>query len=88
MITVKVLGSGCANCQQVEKHTLRAMQDFQGKHPKVPIELEKVTEVERFLDYDLVATPGLVINEKLRSSGHIPQPGSILAWMEQALSEG
>jgi hypothetical protein len=84
MVTIKILGSGCSNCLRLERHAAQAAEAWQSTHPQAQFAIEKVTEVERFLDYGLLATPGLVINEKLVSSGKIPAPANIVEWLEQA----
>lgn len=84
MISIKVLGPGCKNCERLELHASQAAERWGQDHPEVAVAIEKVTEAERFLDYGLLATPGLVINERLVSSGRIPAPSQIVTWMEHA----
>lgn len=66
MLVIKVLGPGCANCQKLE-HETRAALDEAG----ISYELSKVTDHEEILAYGVMATPALVINEKLVSSGRM-----------------
>ncbi len=87
MLSIKVLGPGCKNCERVELHALRAIEQLKEKHSQIEITIEKVTDIGKFMDYGLLSTPGLVINEKLISSGRIPAPSHILAWLEEALAE-
>ena len=67
MVTVKILGSGCANCKKLEAVAREA-----ASRSNLPAEFVKVTEMKDIMAYDLLSTPGLVINEKLVSSGRIP----------------
>jgi small redox-active disulfide protein 2 len=67
MVTVKILGSGCANCKKLEAVAREA-----ASRANVPAEFVKVTEMKDIITYDLLSTPGLVVNEKLVSSGRIP----------------
>jgi hypothetical protein len=83
-----VLGPGWINCERLEEHALRAVQDFDRSHPGLEITVEKLTDVARFVDYGLLTTPGLVINERLVSSGRIPAPSQIVGWLEQAVAAG
>lgn len=85
MLTIKVLGPGCKNCEMVELHAARALEQWQADHPDLEARLEKITDLERFLDYGVLATPGLVINEKLVSSGRIPSSDQIVAWLNEAV---
>ncbi len=84
MLSIKVLGPGCKNCDLLQQHALQAVDRWQVTHPEVEVSVEKVTDITKFLDYDLINTPGLVINEKLVSSGKIPAPSQIIAWMDEA----
>ncbi|HEY43679.1 MAG TPA: thioredoxin family protein [Anaerolineae bacterium] len=86
MLSIKVLGPGCENCERVELHAIQAVEQWKEDHPEVEVTIEKVTEIENFLDYDLLSTPGLVINEKLVSSGKIPAPSHIIAWLDEAVA--
>lgn len=67
MLTVKILGSGCANCKKLEAVAREAAS---ASH--IEAEFIKVTDMQQIMAYDLLATPGLVVNEKLVSSGRIP----------------
>jgi hypothetical protein len=84
MVSIKVLGSGCKNCERVELHTVQAVKQWRTNHPDEEITIQKITDPEKFLDYGLLSTPGLVVNEKLVSSGKIPTPSHIIRWLEEA----
>jgi len=47
--------------------------------------IEKVTDRAEFRRYNLLATPGLVINEKLVSAGRIPSDTEVMTWLADAL---
>lgn len=79
MLTIKVLGPGCANCKKLEELTRQAIA---AQH--VDAEIIKVTDMQEIIAYDVIKTPGLVINEKLVSSGRIPSPATIEAWIKEA----
>jgi small redox-active disulfide protein 2 len=80
MLTIKILGPGCANCQRLEEIARQAASDM-----NVTAEFAKVTDYNDILAYDVLSTPGLVINEKLVSSGRIPSPASVSAWIADAM---
>jgi small redox-active disulfide protein 2 len=84
VLFIKVLGPGCKNCERVELHAAQAVEQWQADHPDVEVTIEKITDMEKFLEYGLLSTPGLVINEKLVSSGKIPSPLHIVAWLNEA----
>lgn len=87
MMVIKVLGPGCKNCERLEIHAVQAVEQIQTENPKLEITVKKVTNVNAFLNYGLLKTPGLVINEKLVSSGRIPSPSQIAGWIEGALTQ-
>ena len=76
MKTVKILGSGCANCKKLEAVAREAATSA-----GVEAEFVKITDMKAIMAYDLMSTPGLVIDEKLVSSGRIPTQAEIRQWM-------
>jgi small redox-active disulfide protein 2 len=80
MLTIKVLGSGCANCKKVEAVARQAIASM-----GVEAQVIKVTEYPDIMQYDIMSTPGLVINEKLVSAGKIPSEAQITSWLAEAL---
>ncbi|MFN2147149.1 MAG: thioredoxin family protein [Anaerolineales bacterium] len=88
MLSIKILGSGCANCQRLEQHAQKAADLLLQTRPEIELTIEKVTDPERFLDYGLLATPGLVVNEKLVSSGRVPSPSQIAEMLEHQVVSG
>jgi small redox-active disulfide protein 2 len=76
MLTVKILGSGCANCKKLETVARDAASSA-----GIAAEFVKVTDMKAIMAYDLLSTPGLVINEKLVSSGRIPTQAEVKQWM-------
>ena len=79
MVTVKVLGSGCANCKRVEAIVRNVAQN-----KAYEVEIQKVTEFKDIMQYRIMATPGLVINEVVKSAGRIPSDADISAWLDAA----
>lgn len=76
MLTVKILGSGCANCKKLEAVAREAAASA-----GLEAEFVKVTDMKDIMAFDLLATPGLVINEKLVSSGRIPTQAEVRQWL-------
>ncbi|OGA07285.1 MAG: glutaredoxin [Betaproteobacteria bacterium RIFCSPLOWO2_02_FULL_65_20] len=79
MLAIKILGPGCANCRKLEEIARQAAAAL-----KVESEITKVTDMQQIIDYGVLRTPGLVINEKLVSSGRIPTPGNVVEWIKEA----
>lgn len=78
MINIKVLGSGCANCKRLEQITRKAVEELH-----IKAEIEKVTDMAEIMKWPILATPGLVINNKVVSSGRIPSEAEINAWLQE-----
>ena len=86
MLSIKILGSGCPNCERLELHARKATEQLRVKQPDLEVAIEKVTAPEKFLEYGLLSTPGLVVNEHLVSSGRIPSPSQIEDLIEAELT--
>ncbi len=81
MLTIKVLGPGCPNCQKVEAAAKSAVTNL-----GIEAEITKVTDYAQIMAYNVLATPGLVINEKLVSAGRIPSDAEVMTWVADALT--
>lgn len=80
MLTIKVLGSGCANCKRVEQIVRKIITDM-----SLEAQVIKVTDYNDITAYNILSTPGLVINEKIVSYGRIPSPAEVTTWVTDAL---
>ncbi len=80
MLTIKVLGSGCANCKRLEQIARKVISDM-----SIEAEIIKVTDYNAITAYNILSTPGLVINEKVVSFGRIPSPAEVTTWVADAL---
>ena len=81
MLSIKVLGPGCSNCQKVEAAAKSAVSSM-----GVEAEITKVTDYGEIMSYNLLSTPGLVINEKLVAAGRIPSDTEVMTWIGDAVS--
>jgi small redox-active disulfide protein 2 len=81
MLTIKILGSGCANCKRVEQITQKVISDM-----ALQAEIIKVTEYPKIMQYNILSTPGLVVNEIVVCSGRVPSPAEVTTWVTNALS--
>ena len=79
MLTIKVLGPGCANCRKLEEIARTAVAAA-----GVEAQLVKVTDMQQIVGYGVLKTPGLVIDEKLVCSGRIPSAESVAEWIAAA----
>ncbi len=72
MSTIKVLGSGCANCQRLTALTETALAEL-GQ----AITVEHVTDYAQIAAYGVMSTPALVVDEQVLLAGRIPGLGSL-----------
>jgi len=89
MLNIKVLGPGCANCERVFQTVVAALEELEAELGDECPEatLQKITDHGEFLKYDLMFTPGLVINERLVCSGRIPSKAEVRQWITSALTQ-
>ena len=81
MISIKVLGPGCANCVKVADLAHKAVGSL-GAEASV----EKVTDFVEIRKYKILATPGLVINEKVVCAGRIPTLPEVTTWLTNVMA--
>ena len=65
---IKVLGTGCARCKSLEKVTIKAVEEL-----NLNATVEKVEDIQKIMEYAVMRTPALVINEKVVMSGQVPK---------------
>jgi small redox-active disulfide protein 2 len=82
MLQIKVLGPGCPNCEKVEAAAKKAVANFGAE-----ANIQKITDYGEIMSYNVLSTPGLVINEKLVSAGRIPDETEVMTWVANALAE-
>jgi small redox-active disulfide protein 2 len=66
-VNIKILGSGCANCVNLEKATKQAATEL-----GIEATFEKVTDYADIAGYGIMRTPGLVVDEQVVLSGRVP----------------
>jgi small redox-active disulfide protein 2 len=76
---IKVLGTGCANCKTLENHTRKAVEEL-GTHAEV-VKVDDITEI---IEYNVIRTPALVIDEKVVMYGKVPTVNEIKELIDSA----
>jgi len=79
MKQIKVLGSGCRNCEITANAITKAAEQA-----GVDIELEKVTDIAAIMGYGVMSTPGVVVDGTVVHSGGVPGPDQIRTWIQAA----
>ncbi|MBW2648207.1 MAG: TM0996/MTH895 family glutaredoxin-like protein [Deltaproteobacteria bacterium] len=74
---IKILGPGCARCQQTEKIVREAVAGA-----GVNAQIEKVTDVMKIANYGVFGTPAVVIDSEVKSVGKIPSAEEVKGWLE------
>ena len=73
---IKVLGSGCRNCEITANAIAQAAREA-----GVDVELEKVSDIAEIMSHGVMSTPGVVVDGELVHSGGIPGPDLVRAWV-------
>ncbi len=76
---IKVLGSGCANCKNLERVTREAIAEL-----GVDATIQKVEDYPSIVGYGVMRTPALVVDEKLVLSGRVPKTAEVRELLAQA----
>ncbi len=69
---IKVLGTGCAKCKSLEKVTRKAVEEL-----NLNATVTKVEDIQKIMEYSVMRTPALVIDEKVVLSGQLPKVAEI-----------
>ena len=78
---IKILGGGCANCERLEQHAKQAVAQL-----GVAATFEKSGDYDEYARYDLLTTPGLVVNDKLVSAGKVPAVSQVVTLIANELT--
>lgn len=65
-MVIKILGSGCPKCKQLEENVKKAISET-----GINATVEKVTDINKIMDYGVMMTPALVIDEEVKSVGKV-----------------
>ena len=80
-VSIKVLGSGCPNCRKLEAIAKEAVGEL-----GVDAAVEHVHDFQKIASYGVMSTPGLVVNEVVKSAGRIPSKAEVTSWLTTALA--
>jgi len=79
---IKILGTGCAKCMQLEKNAKEAVKEL-----GIDAKIEDVKDITKILEYPILTTPGLVIDEKVVCSGKIPSKDEVKKYINEAMKQ-
>ncbi len=75
---IKILGTGCPKCKTLEKLTVEVITEN-----NFEAEISKVEDIMQIMNYGVLSTPGLVIDEKVAISGRVPSKDEIKKQLEK-----
>lgn len=75
-MVIKILGSGCAKCKQLEANAQQAVKEL-----GIEATIEKVKEIENIMEYGVMKTPALVVDEQVKVMGRVPSTEDIKKYL-------
>ena len=80
-MNIKILGSGCTNCKNLEKATINAVSEL-----GLNATISKVEDIQQIMGYGIMRTPALVVDEKVLVYGRVPSVNEIKELLQKAVS--
>jgi len=81
-MNIKILGPGCARCHALEKTVREVVSELQ-----INAAVEEIKDMKKMLEYPILTTPGLVINEQVVSSGQVLGKNEVTQLIVNALDK-
>jgi len=75
-MVIKILGSGCAKCKKLEANAQQAVKEL-----GIEATIEKVKEIEKIMEYGVMKTPALVVDEQVKVMGRVPSAEDIKKYL-------
>ena len=79
---IKILGSGCPNCQKLETNAKKAVEELGLKDIKV----EHIYDIDKVIEMGVMMTPAITFDDEIKAQGRIPEVEEIKVWLSQKLN--
>ncbi len=79
---IKILGPGCVRCHRVEQTTREVVKEL-----GIDATIEEVKDIKKIMEYPILTTPGLVVDEELVCSGRVPNKAEVTTFITTALTK-
>lgn len=77
---IKILGTGCPKCKALEQNTREALQEL-----GITADIEKIQDINKIMEYDIMFTPGLVVNGEIKVASKVPSKEEIKEILRQCV---
>ncbi|MBC7073808.1 TM0996/MTH895 family glutaredoxin-like protein [Candidatus Parcubacteria bacterium] len=75
---IKILGSGCAKCQQLEQNAKKAVEELGLSDAKI----EHIYDIDKIVEMGITLTPAIMIDDEIKAEGRIPEVEEIKGWLQ------
>ncbi|MEO0105519.1 MAG: thioredoxin family protein [candidate division WOR-3 bacterium] len=76
---IKILGSGCPNCQKLEQNAKKAVEELGLSDVRV----EHIYDIDKIVEMGIALTPAIMINGEIKAEGRIPDVEEIKGWLQE-----
>lgn len=77
-MNIKILGSGCPNCQKLEANVKQAVKEIGLKD----VQIEHIFDINKIVEYGIMSTPAIVFDKEVKAAGRIPDVEEIKSWLK------
>ena len=76
---IKILGSGCPNCQKLEANAKKAVEEVGLKDAKI----EHIYDIDKVIEMGVAITPAIAFDDEIKAQGRIPDVEEIKGWLKK-----
>lgn len=75
-MNIKILNNGSAHCKELEANTHKAL-----KESNISASVEKITDLNRIIQYGDIPSPALIVDDHIVSHGRVPSASEIKVYI-------